>query len=157
VRGLSFGIRPCKKEDLNAVHELSAIFTSFDATPTLADTEGMYARSPKYFHVAADSSGEIIGFVTGYERKSIPGEVLRTWKASRVGYVDLMAVALTHRRKGVGTRLMNTLLGQFRNDGIDMVILDVPAEQLAAVKLYEKLGFQTRAFNMRKHLKNETF
>jgi len=154
---LSFGIRPCKKEDLNAVHELSARFTSFDATPALADTEGMYARSPKYFHVAADSSGEIIGFVTGYERKSIPGEVLRTWKASRVGYVDLMAVALTHRRKGVGTRLMNTLLGQFRNDGIDIVILDVPAEQLAAVKLYEKLGFQTRAFNMRKHMKNETF
>ena len=157
MSGLSFGIKLCKKEDLSAVHELSAKHTSFDATPTLADTEGMYARSPKYFHVAADSSGEIIGFVTGYERKSIPGEVLRTCKASRVGYVDLMAVALTHRRKGVGTRLMNTLLGQFRNDGIDMVILDVPAEQLAAVKLYEKLGFQTRTFNLRKHLKNETF
>lgn len=157
MRGLSFVIRPCKKEDLNTVHRLSAKYTSFDATPTLADTEGIYARSPKYFYVAADSSGEIIGFVTGYERKSIPGEVLRTWRAYRVGYVDLMAVALTHRRKGVGTRLMNTLLGQFRNDRIDMVILDVPAEQLAAVKLYEKLGFHMRAFSMRKHLKNETF
>ncbi len=154
---MSFGIRPCKKEDLNAVHRLSAKYTSFDATPTLSDTEGMYARNPEYFYVAASSSGEIIGFVTGYERKSIPGEVLRTWKASRVGYVDLMAVASTHRRKGVGTRLMNTLLEHFRNDGIDVIILDVPAEQFAAVKLYEQLGFHMRAFNMRKHLKNETF
>ncbi len=150
-----FRIRSCKKEDLNAVHKISAENTSFDATPTPADTEGMLARNPEYFYVAIDNSGEIVGFVTGYERKGIPEEVLRTWKASRVGYIDLMAVDSAHRRQGIGMGLMNTLLRKFGEDGIDLVMLDVPAEQVAGVRLYEKLGFHVRALNMRKYLESE--
>jgi ribosomal protein S18 acetylase RimI-like enzyme len=150
-----FRIMPCRRDDLGVVHKLSAEYASFDATPTFADTEGLYERNPEYFYVATESSGEIIGFITGYERKGVPDKVLRTWKASRVGYIDLMAVDLAHRREGIGTSLLNTLLKHFQNDGIDMVILDVPAEQVAAVKLYEKLGFHVRAFNMRKDLREE--
>jgi ribosomal protein S18 acetylase RimI-like enzyme len=149
---MSSEIRPCKKEDLKAVHELSAKHTSFDATPTLADTEGLYARNPDYFYVAVGDSGEIIGFITGYERKGIPEEVLSNWNATRVGYIDLMTVDVPHRRKGVGTMLMNKLLDHFRTNGIDLVILDVPAQQLPAVRLYQRLGFEVRSFNMRKHL-----
>ena len=127
-------------------------YTSFDATPTLADTHGLYERNPDYFYVATAGSGEIVGFITGYDRRGIPENVLRTWNATRVGYVDLMAVEAAYRRAGIGTGLLNTLLEHFRKDGIDLVILDVPAEQMAAVRMYEKLGFQVRAFNMWKHL-----
>ena len=123
--------------DLNAVYRLAADHASFDATPTFADIQGLYERNPEYFYVAEDS-GEIVGFITGYERKGIPETVLRTWKATKAGYVDLMAVDPAHRRGGIGTSLMNTLLEHFRKDGIDLVILDVPADQMAAVKLYEK-------------------
>ncbi len=134
---------------------MSMDHTSFDATPTLADTHGLYEQNPNYFYVATVGSGEIVGFITGYERKGVPEEVLRKWNATRVGYVDLMAVEPVHRRAGIGTSLLNKLLERFRKDGIDLVILDVPVEQVAAVKLYEKLGFQVRAFNMWKHLQND--
>ena len=150
---LVFHVRLCKPSDLDRVHKLSVEYASFDASPTLADTQGFFERNPGYFYVATNGSGEVIGFITGYERKGIPDEVLKTWGASRVGYIDLMAVGLAHRRKGIGTSLLNTLLEQFGKDRIDMVLLDVPSDQMAAVRLYEKLGFHVRAFNMRKYLK----
>lgn len=151
---MKFHIRSCSPNDLAAVHRLASEYTSFDATPTQADIEGLYQRNPEYFYVAEDESGRVLGFIIGYERKGIPEEVLRTWKANRVGYVDLMAVDMLRRKKGIGTKLVDTLLEHFRTFGVDLILLDVPAEQDSAVNLYKKLGFHIRAYNMRKSLEN---
>ena len=145
-------VRPCSSNDLQSVFEIAEKYTSFDATPTFVDIEGMYSRNPNYFFVAEDNSGRVTGFITGYERKGLPESVLRTWNAKRVGYIDLMAVDSRHRRKGIGRTLMNTLLDHFQRNGIDIVNLDVPTEQEASVELYKKLGFYVRAYNMRKRL-----
>ena len=145
-------VRPCSSNDLQSVFEIAEKYTSFDATPTFADIEGMYSRNPDYFFVAEDNSGRVTGFITGYERKGLPENVLRTWNAKRVGYVELMAVDSRYRRNGIGRALMDTLLEHFQRNGIDIVNLDVPAEQEAAVQLYKKLGFYVRACNMRKRL-----
>ena len=145
-------VRPCSSNDLPSVYEIAEKYTSFDATPTFIDIEGMYSRNPNYFFVAEDDSGQVTGFITGYERKGLPESVLRTWNAKKVGYIDLMAVDSRYRRKGIGRALMNTLLDHFQRNGIDIVNLDVPTEQEAAVELYKKLGFYVRAYNMRKRL-----
>jgi ribosomal protein S18 acetylase RimI-like enzyme len=145
-------VRPYSSRDLSSIVDLAQRYTSFDTKPTFADIEGMLARNPEYFYVAEGEQGRIAGFITGYERKGLPEEVLRTWNAKRVGYVDLMAVDMAYRRMGVGKSLMNTLLNQFRKDGIDIVNLDVPGGQDAAVGLYRSLGFSVRAYNMRKRL-----
>ena len=145
-------IRPCSSNDLQSVFEIAEKYTSFDATPTFVDIEGMYSRNPNYFFVAEDNSGRVTGFITGYERKGLPENVLRTWNAKRVGYVELMAVDSRYTRKGIGRALMNTLLEHFQRNGIDIVNLDVPTEQEAAVEPYKKLGFYVRAYNMRKRL-----
>jgi len=145
-------VRPCSSNDLQSVFEIADKYASFDATPTFVDIEGMYSRNPNYFFVAEDDSGRVTGFITGYERKGLPENVLRTWNAKRVGYIDLMAVDSRYRRKGIGRALMNTLLEHFQRNGIDIVNLDVPTEQEAAVELYKKLGFYVRAYNMRKRL-----
>ncbi len=145
-------VRPCSSNDLPSVYEIAEKYTSFDATPTFVDIEGMYSRNPNYFFVAEDDSGQVTGFITGYERKGLPESVLRTWNAKKVGYIDLMAVDSRYRRKGIGRALMNTLLDHFQRNGIDIVNLDVPTEQEAAVELYKKLGFYVRAYNMRKRL-----
>ena len=148
----SIKLRKCSAKDLQAVVELAQKYTSFDATPSFADIEGMKARNPEYFFVAEDHT-RVIGFVTGFEREGIPDEVLRTWKANRVGYVELMAVDPSHRRIGVGRALMDAIFDEFRRNSVDIVNLDVPADQEAAVGLYRSLGFSIRAHSMTKRLR----
>jgi len=73
---------------------------------------------------------------------------LLSWKAKRVGYLDLMAVDILHRKQGIGTALLNSVLDQFKGQGIDTVHLDVPFMEQDAIKLYQKLGFKTRSYSM---------
>jgi ribosomal protein S18 acetylase RimI-like enzyme len=145
-------IRPCALNDLKSITDLAQRYNSFDTKPTFADIEGMYSRNPEYFYVAEGDHGRILGFITGYERKELPEEVLRAWNAKRVGYVELMAVDMPHRGRGIGKNLMNTLLFEFRKNGVDIVNLDVPGGQEAALGLYKSVGFYIRAYNMRKRL-----
>src|SRR5437016_4466782 len=68
--------------------------------------------------LAEDEGGNVLGFATGYEKKGIPQEVLLSWKAKRVGYLDLMAVDILHRKQGIGTALLNSVLDQFKGQEI---------------------------------------
>jgi ribosomal protein S18 acetylase RimI-like enzyme len=141
--------------DLDGVFQLAEKYTSFDASPTREDVEGLYERGSDFFYVAEDESRKVVGFITGYERRGLPEGVLRSWGASRVGYIDLMAVDETQRRRGIGASLMKKLLEVFDTQEIDLIILDVPSTQEEAVNLYRKLGFQVRAYNMVKSLKEK--
>src|SRR5205809_7998941 len=120
-------VRPCSYIDLQSVFEIAEKYSSYDATPTFADIEGMYSRNPDYFFVDEDNSGRVTGFITGYERKGLPENDLRTWNAKRVGYVELMAVDSRYRRKGIGRALMDTILEHIQCIGFDIMNLDVPA------------------------------
>ena len=141
-------MRKCCRDDLSEVLVLAERYTSFDAMPTMPDIELMYERNENNFFVAEGDRGNILGFATGYEKKGIPQEVLMSWKAKRVGYLDLMAVDIQHRKQGIGTALLNSVLDQFKVQGIDTIHLDVPSTEQDAIKLYHKLGFKTRAYSM---------
>ena len=141
-------VRKCRRDDLSEVLVLAERYTSFDAMPTMPDIEMIYERNEDNFFVAEDEGGNVLGFATGYEKKGIPQEVLMSWKAKRVGYLDLMAVDTQHRKQGIGTALLNSVLDQFKVQGIDTIHLDVPSTEQDAIKLYHKLGFKTRAYSM---------
>ena len=141
-------MRKCRRDDLSEVLVLAERYTSFDAMPTMPDIEMIYERNEDNFFVAEDEGGNVLGFATGYEKKGIPQEVLLSWKAKRVGYLDLMAVDILHRKQGIGTALLNSVLDQFKGQGIDTVRLDVPFMEQDAIKLYQKLGFKTRSYSM---------
>jgi RimJ/RimL family protein N-acetyltransferase len=53
-----------------------------------------------------------------------------------------MGVAATHRRRGVGERLVKAALDRSRAAGLTRVELEVFASNRAAIALYEKLGFE---------------
>src|SRR5437899_12055360 len=103
--------------------------------PTMPDIAMIYERNEDNFFVAEDDRGNILGFATGYEKKGIPQEVLMSWKAKRVGYLDLMAVDLQHRKQGIGTALLTSVLDQFKGQGMDTVHLAVPSTERDAIKL----------------------
>ncbi len=144
-------IRRYEKNDKIAVLQLSQEYASWDSTPTEADIQGFYSSEPDHFLVA-ELNRRIVGFVYGRESKNVPDEVLRRWRATKVGSVEVLAVEEQYRRKGIATLLLNRLFTVFREKGIDTVTLSVPADEYGAKELYDKLGFETRGYFMKKAL-----
>ena len=144
-------IRRYEQDDRVAVLQLSEKYASWDSTPTEADIQGFYSSEPNFFLVA-ELNKRIVGFVYGRESKNVPDEVLRRWKTTKVGSVDVLAVEERYRRRGVATLLLNRLFAAFRERGIDTVTLSVPADEIGAKELYDKLGFETRGYFLKKKL-----
>jgi ribosomal protein S18 acetylase RimI-like enzyme len=144
-------IRRYEKNDEIAVLQLSQKYASWDFTPTEADIQGFHSSEPDFFLVA-ELNQKIIGFIYGRESKNIHGEVLRKWKATRVGSVEVLAVEEKYRRRGIGSQLLKSLFQAFTERGIDTVTLSTPAEEIAAKRLYDKLGFEIRGFFLKKKL-----
>lgn len=64
------------------------------------------------------------------------------------GWLHDIAVAPSHRRSGIGTRLMRTALQEMHRAGVDEVELDVAAMRSDAIGLYQRLGFErTRSYH----------
>jgi ribosomal protein S18 acetylase RimI-like enzyme len=144
-------IRRYEKKDGIAVLQLSQKYASWDSTPTEADIQGFYSSEPDFFLVA-ELNRTIVGFAYGRESKNAPDEVLRRWRATKVGSVEVLAVEEQYRRRGIATLLLNRLFEVFRKRGIDTVTLSVPADENGAKELYDKLGFETRGYFMKKTL-----
>jgi ribosomal protein S18 acetylase RimI-like enzyme len=144
-------IRRYEKNDKIAVLQLSQKYASWDSTPTEADVQGFYSSEPDMFLVA-ELNKRIVGFVYGRESKNVPDEVLRRWRATKVGSVEILTVEEQYRRRGIATLLLNRLFVVFRKRGIDTVTLSAPVDERGAKELYDKLGFETRGFFMKKTL-----
>jgi len=144
-------IRRYEQDDRVAVLQLSEKYASWDSTPTEADIQGFYSSEPDFFLVA-ELNKRIVGFVYGRESKNVPDEVLRRWKATKVGSVEVLAVEEQYRRRGIATLLLNHLFVVFKGRGIDTVTLTTPADEMGAKELYDKLGFETRGYFLKKKL-----
>ena len=144
-------IRRYEEKDRVAVLQLSQKYASWDSTPTEADIQGFHSSEPDFFLVA-ELNRRIVGFVYGRESKNVPDEVLRRWKATRVGSVEVLAVDEQYRRRGIATLLMDRLFVVFKGRGIDTVTLTTPADEIGAKELYDKLGFETRGYFLKKRL-----
>src|SRR6058998_863496 len=144
-------IRRYEQDDRVAVLELSEKYASWDSTPTEADIQGFYSSEPDFFLVA-ELNKRIVGFIYGRESKNVPDEVLQRWKATKVGSVEVLAVEEQYRRRGIATLLLNRLFVVFKRRGIDTVTLTTPADEIGAKELYDKLGFETRGYFLKKRL-----
>ena len=143
-------VRLYEPRDTRAVLALAEKYASWDATPTLADIQGFHAQNPDLFFVAKVEN-EVVGFVYGRESNP-PAETLLKWKANKAGFIESLAVAKEHRRKGIATALLDRFFQACRNMGIDIVSLAVPAEEEGARKLYSRLGFEVRGYHLRRKL-----
>ena len=65
------------------------------------------------------------------------------------GAIQNVAVLPEFRRRGIGTQLLTASLNGFKSVGISRVSLEVTAENNAAVRLYEKIGFDIAGTNYR--------
>jgi ribosomal protein S18 acetylase RimI-like enzyme len=58
------------------------------------------------------------------------------------GSVQNLGVAPEHRGHGLGEWLLQRALWGFRQRGLDRVVLEVTCDNFAAIRLYERLGWQ---------------
>jgi peptide alpha-N-acetyltransferase len=59
----------------------------------------------------------------------------------RRGYVAMLATRPDYRRRGIASALVRRAVLQMKREGCDEVVLETECSNLAAQRLYEKLGF----------------
>ena len=90
-------------------------------------------KSPNAVDLVARVNGEIAGFVIGG---------IEDFGGRQVGHVYTIDVAIRHRRKGVGTRLLKEIEHVFMNHNVEVIYLEVRANNEAARRLYETQGYR---------------
>lgn len=81
----------------------------------------------------AKENDKIIGFIIGM--LNFEGNILS-------GHILTIDVSLSHRRKGVGIKLLQELEKIFRNKQVKVSHLEVREDNVAALNLYQKLGYR---------------
>jgi len=62
--------------------------------------------------------------------------------AENYGYISVAATSPDHRRRGIVTALILAALLRFRGQGLREAIIDVRADNTAAILCYESVGFR---------------
>jgi len=120
-------IRQMRKEDIAAVSEIERV--SFpNPWPAHAFLVELEKRDFAYYWVM-EYQNRLVGYA-GY------------WRIGDEAHLVNLAIHPSFRRKGLGERLMRFILEHIRDQGLTMVTLEVRQSNIAAQKLYEKLGFQ---------------
>jgi ribosomal-protein-alanine N-acetyltransferase len=81
--------------------------------------------------LVAKLSGEIVGYAIGEKDKDS-------------GLIVSVAVKKEWRRRGIGRKLIEKLLENFKKEGMKIVFLHVREENREAINFYQALGFKIR-------------
>ena len=94
-----------------------------------------YFLNKQFIYVAEDNQ-KIVGFITG--------EILskKEWYTVQLGTINNLFVLEEYRGKGIGKKLMETMMDAFKEKGINNFELYALNNNENALKLYEKLGFR---------------
>jgi [ribosomal protein S18]-alanine N-acetyltransferase len=122
--------RRLKLRDLNAIEEIER-----RAYPT------PWSRSMFAGELAKPSS-ICLGAIDGDEERLVAYLIISRYVDA--WHVMNLAVAESHRRRGIATRLMERLFELTAGDGRRGYTLEVRVSNQAAIKLYESLGFKAR-------------
>jgi putative acetyltransferase len=131
-------IRPATNADVEAVRGLvfsilreHGVEPEPDSTDAdLADLESSYLRPGGSFEVVVDASGLVVGTVGLFPLDEGRCELRK------------MYVALSHRGRGLGRRLVRVALDRARELGFRRIELETASRLEAAIHLYESSGFR---------------
>lgn len=102
-------------------------------------------QNPKKYYYVLESNvdHQVIGFIKTEPKYMGPRRRL---------YISSVIIDKREQGKGHGKALMKDIENKAKAQGFDEITLDVSAENGRALKFYEKLGFETAKYLMKKNL-----
>jgi ribosomal protein S18 acetylase RimI-like enzyme len=108
---------------------------------------GSQLEDPDALVVVAEHEGRVIGYtfsaIEGYDYKSLRGPA---------GLVHDLLVDPSHRRRGIGQRLLEETLTMLRARGARQIVLSTAERNTAAQRLFARLGFRPTMIEMTREL-----
>jgi mycothiol synthase len=124
-----------------------------DAELVYAVNEAAFAERPDYHpesftafrdeHLAAHDLAPDLSRLALRDDTAVGFILCRRW-ATGEGYVDLLAVAPSERRRGLGTALLTAAFEAFAAAGLHEAQLGVASDNPDALRIYERAGMQVR-------------
>ena len=150
---VDFTLREAKMEDLDTLLQFEQGIVQYERpfAPNIKedpvsyyDISQLIQREDAQVIVVVSASGELIG--SGYIKikSNIPYK-----KPDLIAYLGFMYVVPEHRGRGINSVVIERLIQWAKKRDIHEVQLDVYAENVSALKAYEKVGFKPDLLSMR--------
>jgi mycothiol synthase len=127
-------MREGEEEQIYEVHEQSFEDAWMHTREPLEQWQHWFVKDPSFdpsLWFVAEADGELVGVSLCRSRENEPG----------LGWVRILGVLRSHRRRGIGEALLRHTFAEFRRRGFDRVGLGVDASSpTRAVALYERAG-----------------
>lgn len=121
----------CRRVGLNRTDDLLALEDACFPTDRISRRNlRNLLRSPSAYCLGAYHRGELVGSMVILFRSN-----------SRSARVYSLAVSEQARGMGIGRRMMDKAVREARRRGCDRMRLEVRMDNMAAIRLYERLGF----------------
>jgi len=99
-------------------------------------------EDPRQIQVAAQGN-LLVGYIVCLKTDTTPLDMGYKWS-----YISDIYVRPTHRRQGIGRKLMQAIVEYVRSVGSSHVRLTVWCRNSGAMKLYEQLGFREHMYTL---------
>jgi ribosomal-protein-alanine N-acetyltransferase len=91
-----------------------------------------YLRSTRAIFLVARQPGSLVGYIAGYVKAA---------RATHSARIESIAVRVSVRRRGTGSRLMQLFTDEVKRQGCHTITLEVAAANEEAMRLFSRQGF----------------
>jgi len=127
---LSISVRQATVNDLEELYEIER--ECFTVEAFTKEQIMLLLQDSNSISLTAQTNGEIAGFIISLT------EHIRGVKTGHICTID---VAVKHRRKGVGEKLLKEIEEIFARKGVKICYLEARVDNVAALELYRKQGY----------------
>jgi len=131
MQPLTITIKQATIKDLETLHKIEKECFTKEAF-TKKQIENLLQNS-NAISLIAQTNGETTGFIIGLTYPD---------NKARIGHVITIDIAIKHRRKGIGMRLLNELERKLVRKDVETCYLEVRIDNVAARELYRKQGYK---------------
>jgi ribosomal-protein-alanine N-acetyltransferase len=132
-------LRSFQTQDLSELHRLDQVCFARGIAYSRAELQYFLTHPRCSCWIAEQSEDKLAGFVI-FERTTRHGRP--------AGHIVTLDIDPEERRRGLGTLLMQTAEEQIRQEGADILSLEVAENNPAARQFYRSLGFVARGRNI---------